>query len=162
MAPKLGSIPPNKGKYYFIRDGLKRCCFCKEWKPLSDFYKRRNYGCGLQTSCKPCARIREKTWRKKYPFRLLKNTLVRNSKNQGYGEAAGISEESLEKRYSSVGGICYICNLRIPVAYVSFDHVHSLRRGGENSIDNLLPVHRGCNAAKGELSAGEVLAWRLQ
>ena len=43
----------------------KRCCRCKEWKQLSDFYKRAQAWDKLLARCKDCDRDRVKNWSKK-------------------------------------------------------------------------------------------------
>ena len=154
---------------YNEANGTKLCNKCLAWLPGDNFSKRSDArGCGYRSECNKCrresrlgrsysARVQRK-WRANNRFKHLAVNINSNAKKQG---ASGkVTGEELEKRFSEVGEQCYICNLFIPVTFISFDHVRAIACGGENSMDNILPVHRGCNAAKGRHPVAVVLSWR--
>lgn len=47
--------------------GLKRCCICKQSKPLDEFGKNRSRPDGLAKQCKPCHRAACAANRERYP-----------------------------------------------------------------------------------------------
>lgn len=49
--------------------GIHRCWACKERKPVSEFYKDRNKPSGYGFLCKPCNKIRKKTYHAEYQVR---------------------------------------------------------------------------------------------
>lgn len=54
-------------------------------------------------------------------------------------------------------GCCYYCDKKIVGGYVAWDHVVPLAAGGRNSIGNLVPCCRTCNARKTSFLLSE---WR--
>ena len=49
----------------------KRCCTCREYKPISRFGKDRQVKDGLSRRCKQCNSVRNKIWYKEHPERKL-------------------------------------------------------------------------------------------
>ena len=43
----------------------KRCRDCEVVKPATEFVRRTRHSDGLETYCKPCARIRKNAWRRR-------------------------------------------------------------------------------------------------
>lgn len=43
---------------------MKRCCTCKETKPLDEFYRNKSTKDGYQSSCKPCQLGHANAWKK--------------------------------------------------------------------------------------------------
>lgn len=64
MRKSRGSSATDRGVFpdHAPRFPLKRCCYCKESKSLSEFYPRRDTGCGLSSSCKECTDRKNKEW----------------------------------------------------------------------------------------------------
>lgn len=42
----------------------KTCSVCKQSKPITDFHKRRNRGCGREGRCADCMNARYRQWRR--------------------------------------------------------------------------------------------------
>lgn len=51
---------------------------------------------------------------------------------------------------------CYICGKPLS-GECSIDHIVPVSKGGNNNIDNLMPVHRDCNRFKNDFSTQELL-----
>lgn len=51
--------------------------------------------------------------------------------------------------YDKCGGHCAYCGQKISLKEMQADHVVSLRRGGADATDNMLPSCRSCNHYKG-------------
>jgi len=47
-------------------------------------------------------------------------------------------------------GVCRICGRDLNPLDFEVDHIEPLSRGGDHSYENCAPVHRGCNARKGD------------
>lgn len=45
----------------------KKCCRCKEIKPLTDFYKDKNRKSGYTNECKSCRKVAQQRWQKANP-----------------------------------------------------------------------------------------------
>lgn len=59
--------------------------------------------------------------------------------------------------WEKTGGFCYWCNRAMnPFSDFTCDHVVPLSKGGETSIENLVPCCHGCNGRKG---SEESLSW---
>ena len=57
------SVHPSD-TFYTIPAGKKRCPDCEMVLPVADFSKDRSRPIGLKSYCRPCASIRNKSWRK--------------------------------------------------------------------------------------------------
>lgn len=51
-------------------------------------------------------------------------------------------------KWEACDKLCYICGLELLIDAVTIDHVHPKARGGDNNIENLMPVHARCNGRK--------------
>ena len=71
----------------------KRCCRCKEWKQLSDFYKRAQAWDKLLARCKDCDRDRVKNWSKK-----TENKKRRQSYDSEYNRSKAGRNTSTKKK----------------------------------------------------------------
>ena len=58
------------------------------------------------------------------------------------------SKEVRRKVHEKCNGHCAYCGQKITMSQMQIDHVHSLRKGGSNEMDNLLPSCRSCNFMK--------------
>jgi len=72
------------------------------------------------------------------------------------------TERDVFDRY---GLVCYICRLPIDLSIddrsrwrPELDHVIPISRGGTDSLENVRPVHRGCNSHKGRKLLSEMAA----
>lgn len=54
--------------------------------------------------------------------------------------------------YNKMDGRCAYCGCEIDMRDMQVDHVIPLRKGGEDSLDNMLPACRSCNHYKSTLT----------
>src|SRR3990172_10113725 len=70
-----------------VKKRHKRCCRCKQEKPISEFHKDRNSGDGLRPECKVCRCKIVRTWKANHPtyqadYRAAYPDRVRNYGNK--------------------------------------------------------------------------------
>lgn len=58
--------------------------------------------------------------------------------------------------YNLTGGRCAYCGTRIAFDDMQVDHVVPLRKGGVDTIDNMLPACRSCNHYKSTLTVEQL------
>lgn len=58
--------------------------------------------------------------------------------------------------YNLTGGRCAYCGTRIAFDDMQVDHVVPLRKGGADTIDNMLPACRSCNHYKSTLTVEQL------
>lgn len=121
------------------RDGKKRCCGCRRWKPLRLFNRDKHYWDGFSKRCKSCNKSH---CREQYQRHLKSHREARRRR------LYGLRPEEYSSRLATQGGVCAICG-EPPVADgprpgLSVDHDHQT---GENR--GLLCSR--CNAGIGNL-----------
>ena len=165
------------------------CRKCRiEFVPSFTWYKRdKKYR--PRKICKPCEVGQIREWRQRTGYckiyyrknqeKLLAAANKRRRENlehihgieRAYKERTrhkyrvtrlGLNYQRFAAKWEGAKGICYICGLHVPLNLASPDHVIPTSAGGKNEMDNIMPVHRGCNAAKRNHSVEEVLSWRFQ
>lgn len=57
--------------------------------------------------------------------------------------------------YNKCNGHCAYCGAEITFRGMQADHVHPLRRGGADTVENMLPACRNCNHYKHTLTVEE-------
>ena len=91
---------------------MKCCSTCKEEKPLSEFYKKRNV-------CKICANEASSKWKKdnkeKHQISRQKSKLKAKY---------GITLEQYDAMVKEQKGVCYICKNENPTRKLNVDHCH--------------------------------------
>lgn len=88
--------------------GFKRCATCATTKATTEFHKHPTQSDGLNSSCKPCRKERQRRDH-------LKSTY-------------GLTEDDLIAMIEAQGGLCAICKRR-PAVHVDHDHVFEIVRG---------------------------------
>lgn len=63
-----------------------------------------------------------------------------------------LSLEEREVVYNKMSGRCAYCGDPIAFGAMQVDHVVPLRKGGEDTLDNMLPACRSCNHYKSTLT----------
>jgi hypothetical protein len=63
-----------------------------------------------------------------------------------------LSKAERQAVYEKCGGHCAYCGKEITVSEMQADHFVSLRRGGSDEINNMLPACRSCNHYKDTLT----------
>lgn len=100
--------------------GLKKCCRCKQDKPITCFHARLRNSDGLRSECKACTREAEHTYRRRKP-------------SQGYLQKLkskyGLSEDDLLSMLAKQDGKCGICDSDDVRLVVDHSHVTQIVRG---------------------------------
>lgn len=115
---------PTFKSYEGVPDGFKRCCKCKEVKPLSEFSKRNDTPDGKRYDCKNCKKKRKPNQPSSNPEQVRKKRLRKNYK---------MSLEDYDRLYVAQQGKCAICgvhqrDLQKPL-FVDHDHTTKDIRG---------------------------------
>lgn len=122
--------------------GVKRCCRCKQVKPVAN-YDKHTYGKdGYKSECKSCRRIYNQN-----VYNAIKDTLKfkAGSLRLHLRHRYGISVEYYNELVQKQRGLCAICQQPPPKAKrLHVDHCHETNR-----IRGLLCIH--CNRALGSL-----------
>lgn len=110
----------QKKKEYLITDSGRECSECGQFKPWSEFHKRRDLSTGHASQCKSCRRKRTR--------RDMENGSMRNRElKRKYG--IGLDEyNELAKRQGDRCAICGTKNkgtARGKIRYWSVDHDHA-------------------------------------
>jgi len=148
---------------------MKHCPRCKSMKELNQFSKNKNRKDGLEWQCKDCVKenynlkkdqIKEKykiyylnnkdkisLSQKKYRESNIKSILFRNRlrKLKLKNKIKTIDINNLLIKYNHC---CCYCGISIK-NNLHIDHKIPLSRGGQHSIDNLVPSCKKCNLSKG-------------
>lgn len=69
-----------------------------------------------------------------------------------------LSLEDREAVYNKMHGRCAYCGDPVPLSAMQVDHVVPLRKGGEDTLDNMLPACRSCNHYKSTLTVEQFRA----
>ena len=116
----------------------KECTSCKESKPLSEFYRRRDNGDGFNTKCKSCLAAVHRRYYERHGERIREYR-----KNYGRVARYGVNSADVERMLSMQGRRCAICRCEIDSnAHVDHDHETGRVRG---------MLCKGCNIALGLL-----------
>ena len=136
----------------------KKCCYCHQVKPTSEFYKNVSETCGYTIYCKPCVLIISKkrshltTWWYRRCF--------------GGGRAIltnAVSPVELEQLYDA-HPFCTYCNVSLQgenIYNVHVDHKIPKKRGGTDKIENLCIACKECNRMKHTMTDTEFRAFLL-
>ena len=139
-----------------------KCSKCKKELPatVEFFHKNRQSPNGLQTSCKECRSIARK---KRYVFEkktgaidvyykenrlkhILRNINKRGQKQLTENELIQVLEMFKTENGSNV---CPYCDREIKNTIdIHLDHFKPLSKGGDNNLNNLIPVCKYCNRSK--------------
>ena len=63
-----------------------------------------------------------------------------------------LSKNDRQLVYDKLNGHCAYCGCEIDIQQMQVDHVVPLRKGGEDSLSNMLPACRSCNHYKSTLT----------
>jgi HNH endonuclease len=139
------------------RPATKKCSYCKTTKPRADFSKNKNKPDGLGPDCKVCHRSHDKAYRarrtqpakerrcarERTPAKRLRDRVGRHRRLRG-GDLTVPQVRTLSKVY---GYRCLCCGRHESCAgTLEIDHVVPK---GPNSIGNIQPLCKLCNARKG-------------
>lgn len=112
---KLCSIPKHAPS-----SGVKKCCRCKERKPISDFHKRNRNSDGLRSECIACTRVQEHAYRNRNPDVGYLNKVKHNY---------GLTKAHLEAMIIAQDGRCAICGIDDEKLVVDHSHASGRIRG---------------------------------
>ena len=70
-------------------------------------------------------------------------------------ERRKVKKSEREMVYAKCNGHCAYCGCSINYKEMQVDHIHPLRRGGADELQNMLPACRSCNHYKHTLTVDE-------
>ena len=117
--------------------GVRRCCDCKEVKPLDGFYKSSKDNAGHKWRCIPCS--------KQYDKRHPASPGVRHKRRAAIKSAGTFTWREWKAVLMQYGNKCLRCGTSENIV---IDHVIAISKGGPNTADNLQPLCRSCNSTK--------------
>ena len=122
----------------------KKCCSCKQIKPLSRFNKNIDKKDGRQYRCIPCQKKYHRSWYNKNKDRIKREN---SSKKK---ERRILHWTRIVDRYFSKG--CIDCKIK-DVRLLEFDHVRGVKKGG---VGTMVGDNYGWKAIKKEIDKCEV------
>lgn len=150
--------------------GYKDCPKCKERKHVSKFYRSGSNFDGLQGWCKACCRAYRKVHYATHGGKMRELHRVYNATERGKRANLRGSRKHRAHRFEAGGShtteefieLCEALGFRcqghgeiLLLDKLTEDHVIPLSRGGSDSIDNIQPLCRSCNASKGSKTQEE-------
>lgn len=150
--------------YIELKDkGYKVCPVCgnaylftKEYFNINN--KKRN---GLDTTCRACARKKVNLWEKrnkeKVNIRVRRYLKTDKGKKANYRRVRSYESRKLKLVYTLTdeqwllirecfGNRCAYCGRKLPLEQ---EHFIALTKGGEYTINNIIPACKSCNSSKG-------------
>ena len=150
---------------------MKSCNVCKTIKPLTEFYKRSNRKCGVQSFCKSCHDTKNRAYNAANVEKLslsqkawyVKNRERELQKHKKYASANperyqlyksrrrvliannGVFLVTRKEVKRLLSQLCYLCNASPSTA---LDHITPITKGGRHSIGNLIGACKSCNSSK--------------
>lgn len=135
-----------------MKTNFKECTKCKQFKPLTEFYKEPRTKIGLQARCKVCHQNACENYRKNHPEIYRKASLKHwhdldeKKKHQQWIKRYGLSAEKYNEMFKKQNGVCKICEKEcLSHSVLSVDHCHKTGK-----IRGLLCVK--CNTSLGMLN----------
>ncbi len=129
---------------WFDTDGNKRCCTCKQYKPVTEFHKDATGIGGATYSCKLCANARSRANHKE---RLVSQEGYKEAKADAYMLSRwGITREEYYKKLMEQGA-CAICGVKRASNW-HLDHCHTTGKTREFLCGN-------CNRGLGQFQDNE-------
>ena len=143
-----GGISLDNKKYYESRKDYNREYnkeYLKEYRKLNReklLEKNRKYN-----KVHSKERIEyNREWRKNHKDKYRHQKRIRKAREKGAIGSYSLEEwKGLKKKYNYT---CPCCGRKEPEIELVADHMVSLKKGGENTIDNIQPLCRACNSRK--------------
>lgn len=154
----------------------KICSHCREWKPLSAYYRNRVCRDGLCYECKVChdkvadkwrvahpesSRRKAARWKQANPHRAKANEaryraayreqlVVSGHNRRAYlkGIEGSFTTQEWQDLKARYGNRCLRCFRKEPQIALAVDHIVPLSKGGTNYIENVQPLCKSCNSHK--------------
>lgn len=101
---------------------MKKCCICKTFKSVNEFYKDRRSKDGYRYECIPCRKIKEKSY-----YYADKSKSRKRIRKYLYG----VSNEEFIGMYNNQNKKCKICSMDLELEYgrlkntCHIDHDHN-------------------------------------
>jgi 5-methylcytosine-specific restriction endonuclease McrA len=153
-----------------LKTNQKECLKCKKTLPTTLFSKKKSSKDGLENRCKECV---SKSKKQNYDKEKIKQTRLRsktknvlrfrcnqarlNWKNRSEHPLPDLNllEEHIKKLIKNG---CFYSKKEINEENFGIDHKIPLKRGGTNSLENLVPVDQMINKAKGDMTDKEFIS----
>jgi 5-methylcytosine-specific restriction endonuclease McrA len=149
--PQCGGVKPVSEFYRDARasNGLKWCCKICSHVYSSDGYKRTGSYYYQRNRIKRIAQIRE--YQKSHPseYRLTLEYRVTQKKRHARNRGASVLSLTIEEWISVINkydGCCAYCGEKL--ARVDMGHVIPISRGGQHTVENVVPCCGSCNSKK--------------
>ncbi len=139
-------------------EGTKKCCMCKELKPITSFSKDRSRSDGINNRCKTCDSIKNNKWRKENPEKKKRADYLWRQKNLQHCKdttnkwkkenPARVRELNAKRRAKKKGNTpkfiedCPIDSERRRFAYILRDCLTE-KTGIQHHVDHMWPVFDG-------------------
>jgi 5-methylcytosine-specific restriction endonuclease McrA len=134
---------------------MKACSSCGEAKPIN----RENFGStpsgGFRNKCRKCVAAYSKEYSKTHS-RIERDERRRSLVKNNYSDD---QKRALIKKYHDICPCCL--ELIVSFSDCQLDHKIPLSRGGADTLENIIPVHRQCNLEKHNKTLLEHWDWRL-
>lgn len=157
---------------------MKHCNKCKQTKPIDEFGNHKKSKDGKRHLCKKCESVYRKQYRLKNPqkpkyrklteeqrLRKIETSILWNKKNKAKRTLAMAKRRALKKNngvylitVKEIKKLQSLLCLYCGQTGGEIDHVIPLTRGGRDSIGNLVPACRSCNASKNSRTITE---WKM-
>lgn len=146
----------------WLRDGVKQCCGCEQWKTADGFYVASGRPDGLASNCKVCHEARHgyhvnpesgKSRTAKYRAADIERSRAagRAHENKRNAIKRGSPVAAEADAYVKVLAVsecdCFYCGKEMYGAE-HVDHFYALSTGGAHHPDNLVPACQKCNQRK--------------
>lgn len=127
---------------------LRRCVFCGEWKPLSEFAKNgvdKHGNPRRRDDCKQCYNIR----RRENKTKKKHSDFIGGQKRRGE-ENPEYSHQEWKEAVIFFGGACAYCGGTPRKGQrLTRDHLEPISKGGATTQSNIVPACSYCNSSKG-------------
>jgi hypothetical protein len=106
----------------------KRCCFCKQFKSLTDFHNQSGSNDGKQGKCKSCAKDYRRLWYSTHPHRLeWRRSMDKPDVRRRIEKRRRLRHWNLRlEMIAAYGGKCSCCGINDP-QFLTLEH---LKGGG--------------------------------
>jgi 5-methylcytosine-specific restriction endonuclease McrA len=155
-----------------IRDDMKSCMACNEFKPLDQFSPSKRGTGGVGAYCKFCFRVRYKSspdmgrkyayhYRARHRERFLALHRIHQFNRKNLINVTcddTVTDEFLIDLYSTE--FCRYCQTYTDPKLRTADHMLPLSRGGWHTASNLIMACNPCNSSKGNKTFDEFVLWR--
>lgn len=108
------------------------------------------------------AKERNRAWSKTEKGKLTGKAGVHRRRARIMGAGGSFTRAEFKALCTATGNVCLCCRKAVPFGKLEADHIVALVNGGDNSIGNIQPLCRHCNADKGKKTMNFILDYALE